>query len=103
MRSSTLPSALSAAGVDLSKYDALILDTQGSELMALEGAKPILDGFRYIQVEAADFESYRGGALVREIANFLHAHDFFLKHKQLFARHRGGGGYYELLFKTRKE
>jgi 2-O-methyltransferase len=102
MRSSTLPTALSVAGVDLSKYDALILDTQGSELMILEGVKPILDRFQYIQVEAADFESYRGGALVSEIAHFMQAHGFALKQKQLFARHQDGGGYYELLFRRRQ-
>ena len=49
MRGSTLPA-----------YDALAIDTQGSELLVLKGAGEALRNFRYIKTEAADFEAYRG-------------------------------------------
>lgn len=101
VRSSTLPSLLNREGVDLSEYDALVLDTQGSELLVLRGAEPILRRFRYVQTEAADFESYRAGALASEITRFMKAHRFGLTYKQQMARHQSGRSYYELLFKNR--
>ena len=101
MRSSTLPSVLKREGVELSEYDALVVDTQGSELFVLKGAEPILGGFRYIQTEAADFESYRDGALASQIMSFMKKHGFVLAYKQQMARHQSGGRYYELLFKNR--
>lgn len=101
MRSSTLPSVLKREGVELSEYDALVLDTQGSELLVLRGAEQILGGFRYVQTEAADFESYRDGALASEIMSFMKGHGFVLRYRQQMARHRSGGTYYELLFKNR--
>jgi FkbM family methyltransferase len=101
MRSSTLPSVLKREGVEPSEYDALVLDTQGSELLVLRGAEPILSGFRYIQTEAADFESYRDGALASQITSFMKEHGFVLSYRQQMARHQSGGTYYELLFKNR--
>lgn len=101
MRSSTLPSVLKREGVELSEYDALVLDTQGSELFVLKGAEPILGRFRYIQTEAADFESYRDGALASQITSFMKEHGFVLTYKERMARHQSGGRYYELLFKNR--
>jgi FkbM family methyltransferase len=63
LRSSRLPTAL--AGVDNpSEYEALVLDTQGSELSVLQSAATTLGGFNYIQVEAANFEAYRNCATV---------------------------------------
>ena len=58
--SQTLPSALAGAGIDVVGYDALVMDTQGSELSVLRGASDLLKGFRYIKTEATDFESYKG-------------------------------------------
>jgi hypothetical protein len=52
-------------GIDnLSEYDAMVLDTQGSELSILQSAATILSGFNYIQIEAANFEAYRNCATV---------------------------------------
>jgi FkbM family methyltransferase len=101
MRSSTLPSVLKREGVEPSEYDALVLDTQGSELLVLRGAEWILGGFRYIQTEAADFESYRDGALASQIKSFMKDHGFALTYRQQMARHQSGGTYYELLFENR--
>ena len=44
----------------MSKYDALVLDTQGSELLVLKGAAGLLPNIKYVQAEVADFESYSG-------------------------------------------
>jgi FkbM family methyltransferase len=79
--------------------DAVVLDTQGSELLVLKGAQAVLRQASYVIVEAADFESYKGCATVRTIRDFLEAFSFSLVKKQQFARHPSGAGYYDLCFK----
>ena len=69
MPSVTLPTALE--GIDLACYDALVIDTQGTELLILEGAAPLLPRFKYIKTEAADFELYKNCASERDIIRFL--------------------------------
>jgi 2-O-methyltransferase len=96
IRSSRLPTAL--AGINLSEYDAMILDTQGSELLILQSATAILGGFKYIKVEAANFEAYRNCATVDKLNAFLRQHGFRLVHKHLFAKRERGGEYFDLLF-----
>ena len=91
-----LPTAL--ADVDLAQYDAMVLDTQGSELLILQSAATILGGFKYIQVEAANFEAYRNCATVETINTFLRSYGFRLRHKTLLARRETGGEYFDLLF-----
>jgi len=60
LRSVTLKSLLEKEGIDPAQYDALIMDTQGSELLVLRGAEPILRTFNYVKMEIADFEAYAG-------------------------------------------
>jgi FkbM family methyltransferase len=96
LRSSRLPTAL--ADVDLAQYDAMVLDTQGSELLILQSAETILGGFNFIQVEAANFEAYRNCATVDTINSFLRGYGFRLLEKRLQARRKAGGEYFELLF-----
>jgi FkbM family methyltransferase len=98
--SKTLVTAYSEHNIDASAYDCLVLDTQGSELLALKGANSLLNNFRYIKTEAADFESYSGCATVDEIVVFLAKRSFSLVRKDLFARHNDGGAYYDLLFRS---
>ncbi len=98
----TLPTMVEREGVDLSKYDCLVLDTQGAELVILKGAQPCLGGFRYILAEAADFESYAGGATLSEIVDFLDSQGFDLVEKFLFAEKPGVGSYFDALFKQRQ-
>lgn len=71
MKSSTLKTALETWGVDPGRYDALVSDTQGSELLILQGAKEILRQFRFIKTEAAEFESYRNCATFDQLCSYL--------------------------------
>lgn len=97
VQSSTLPTAL--AGTDWTACNALVLDTQGTELLILKGAEPILKHFKYIKTEAADFELYKGCATERELCRFLAAHGFMLRKKEISAEHPNGGTCSDLLFR----
>jgi len=76
LQSVTLASLLKKEQIDISKYDTLIIDTQGSELLILWGAIPILRKFKYIKTEVADFESYVGCCLLSDLNSFLVGHAF---------------------------
>ena len=92
MQSVSLPTALE--GIDLACYDALVIDTQGTELLILEGAAPLLPRFKYIKTEAADFELYKNCASERDIVRFLSAHGFRVERKEFLPAtytHPSGG------------
>jgi len=96
--SKTLPTALADAHVDIAPYDALIMDTQGSELLILQGATPVLEHFRYIKTEAPDFEAYEGCCLVEDLARFLAPHGFVERSRHKFAERAQGGSYFDVVF-----
>jgi hypothetical protein len=59
LKSTTLSSLFAGEGIDARRSGALVMDTQGSELLVLEGALPLLGGFEYIKTEVADFNPMR--------------------------------------------
>jgi FkbM family methyltransferase len=95
MKSTTLDRILSGVSHN---YDALVMDTQGAELLVLKGAAESLMHFKYIKTEAADFESYRSGAQAGDLISYLRAAGFRLIKSVGFARSPKGGQYFELLF-----
>lgn len=98
MRSTTLPSLLRRHAVDLRLYDALVMDTQGSELLVLEGAEPLLGGFKYVRTEVADFEAYENCCQLADVESFLASHGFREQVRKGIARHPQGGGYYDIVY-----
>lgn len=98
MRSTTLPSLLRAHGIDASLYDALVMDTQGSELLVLRGAEPLLGGFKYVRTEVADFEAYENCCQLAEVEAFLARHGFREELRKVIALHPQGGGYYDIVY-----
>ena len=98
LNSVTLPALVEKERLDLADYDALVLDTQGSELLVLRGAAPILTSFSYIKVEAPDFEAYSGCCQVDDLAEFLKMYGFRERLRRKFAVRRQGGTYYDVLY-----
>ncbi|HEY8164290.1 MAG TPA: FkbM family methyltransferase [Gemmatimonadaceae bacterium] len=98
VRSATLPVVLAREGIDPTAYDALIMDTQGSELMVLEGARSILKTFRYIKTEVPDFESYSGCCQLHDIADFMKRNGFRELSRHKFAERAEGGSYYDVVY-----
>jgi|SRR5688572_17520956 len=102
LHSITLPTLLRSAGLVAEQYDILTLDTQGSELLILKGAAPLLREFAFIRAEAADFESYVGCAKRHEITDFLDGYGFKEWVVEAFAgtESRSGGNYYDILYRN---
>ena len=99
MKATTLTRLVEFEQIDLSDYGALVLDTQGSELLVLEGAIPILKRFRFVKTEVADFESYTGCCRIDELSAFMRQHGFALSRKSPFASRDAVGTYYDVLFR----
>jgi FkbM family methyltransferase len=99
LRSKTLPTALREQQIDASAYDALVMDTQGSELLVLLGAAPLLSTFKYIKAEVADFEAYTGCCQLAQVESFLGKHGFQEHARNVIAQHPGGGRYFDVVFR----
>ena len=99
LRSSTLATLLAREGVVPADYDALVMDTQGSELSVLRGAEPVLARFKFIKTEVPDFEAYEGCAQLEDIERFVTAHGFTELSRNAFARHPAGGHYYDVVYR----
>src|SRR5262249_9138921 len=96
MKTLSLRSALK--DIVLTQYDALVLDTQGSELLILKGAETLLPNFRYVKSEAADCELYKGAATADKLEEFLKSRGFRLRRRVPFAWHPKRGQVSDLLF-----
>jgi FkbM family methyltransferase len=98
LKSITLDTLISDIGDGIAQYEAIVLDTQGSELLVLKGATRVIRQIRFIRTEAADFESYVGCAKLDELTNFLVSFGFKLIRKDIFAESPGGGQYFDVLY-----
>jgi FkbM family methyltransferase len=98
LRGVTLPTLLAREGIDPAPYDALVLDTQGAELLVLRGAAALLPDWKCIKAEAADFEAYAGAARLGDLEDFLAPHGFVEYRRDRFARRPAGGSYYEVVW-----
>jgi len=98
LRSVTLATLLARGGIPASDYDALVMDTQGSELAVLRGAEPVLSQFKFIKTEVPDFEAYEGCAQLKDIDRFLTERGFTEVSRHPFAQHPGGGRYYDVVY-----
>lgn len=101
LTSSTLPTSLKRNHIDTKDYQAMVLDTQGSELLILKGAESILPQMKYIKTEAADFNSYKGGCTLNEIDEYLLTQGFDRIRSWRFAGKENVGSYFDVLYRNR--
>jgi len=101
LQSTTLSTFVEKERLDLTVYRALLLDTQGSELLILKGAVGILPMLRFIQVEVWDFEAYEGCCLRDEMNEFMLAHGFREWRRQAVKSIPGLGSYFDVVYKNR--
>lgn len=99
LKSVTLATLFQREQIDASKYQALIMDTQGSELLVLRGSIPVLNNFRYIKTEVPDFESYEGCCQLSDINDFMIEHGYREFSRNKFASRAEGGSYFDIVYK----
>jgi FkbM family methyltransferase len=83
---------------DVSRFDALVIDTQGAELRVLKGAESILSVFQYIECEGADFDFYRGYPRPEAIRELLSRHGFRQIREDTFRKSQYGREF-DMLFR----
>ncbi|MBP6311054.1 MAG: FkbM family methyltransferase [Flavobacteriales bacterium] len=98
LQSRTLASVVAEHAIDLAQYQTLVMDTQGSELLVLKGAVSVLEQFRYIKTEVADFEVYAGCCTLNDLGEFLGHHGFNEVARNCFAERPEGGKCYDVLY-----
>lgn len=101
MVATTLARLIEVENIDLRKFGSLVLDTQGSELLVLKGAIPVLDRFQFVKTEVADFESYAECCRLDELTEFMNTQGFSISRKSPFAARGGVGTYYDVLYHHR--
>jgi FkbM family methyltransferase len=102
IQSQKLDTIIDREDINPGDYDGLVLDTQGSELLVLKGAGRVLRNVRMVKVEVADFEAYAGCPRPEQIADFLRAYGLIEFMRIPFARHSGGGRYYDIIYRKEK-
>jgi FkbM family methyltransferase len=102
LKSVTLADLVASGEIDLEKFDAMVLDTQGSELLVLKGAVGLLPRFQYIKAEAPDFSSYAGCCQLSDLDDFLIGHGFTRVAKQRFMSAKDVGTYYDVVYRNTK-
>lgn len=100
LHGATLGSLLKRENLRPADYDALVLDTQGSEMLVLRGAQELLGGFKFIKAEVADFESYKGCCRLPEMDAFLVLHGFHRVMAKKFWVKKGVGTYFEVVYQA---
>ena len=91
LKSITLATLFKREQIDVSTYNALIIDTQGSELLVLRGSLPLLDHFEFVKTEVPDFESYEGCCQLSDVNAFMIEHGYKEFSRNRFASRPGGG------------
>jgi len=99
LRSRTLDGLFADGTLARPDYDALVLDTQGSELLVLQGAQECLTRMKFVKTEAADFELYRGGCRLDALREFLGRHGFREALRDETGYETGLGSTFDVLFK----
>lgn len=98
LNSITFETLIEKENIELARYDSLIIDTQGSELLVFKGAGNLIKNFRFIKTEAADFEVYEGCCDLDDLENHLKPFGFMEVSKKRFATKCGVGNCYDIVF-----
>jgi FkbM family methyltransferase len=99
LKSKTLATLFEEEQLDATKYQGLVMDTQGSELLVLNGSLSLLKYFRFIKTEVADFEAYEGCCQLSDMNRFMISSGFREYHRKKFGRAtKSGGFYYNIIY-----
>ena len=71
------------------EFNVLVVDTQGADLMVLEGSECLLEELEAVFVEVSEIPLYEGGCTWPEISDFLAKFGFSLKNINISSKHWG--------------
>ena len=100
LTSATFAAMAAREGLDLDRYDGLVIDTQGAELLVLKGFGEHLRRFRLVVAEAADFEMYAGAATHEQLCDFMAAAGFGVRSIEVFKTDPSVGSVYDIVFEN---
>jgi hypothetical protein len=95
----TLETLLNENNISINDYQALSIDTQGTELLVLSGGKRILRKIKYVKVEVADFEAYTNCCTEKDLNNFMFKNGFRILSRECFASKPDVGNYFDIVYK----
>jgi len=101
LKSTTLAALCEKERINPADYGALVMDTQGSELLVLQGSVPLLRGFEYIKTEVSDFEAYAGCCQLADIQAFMKKHGYAEISRKKIADRPQGGSYYDVTYRKK--
>lgn len=58
LNSKNLKTIVREKKINLNNFDSLVLDAQGAELAILKGGRELINKFKYVKLEAAEFQMY---------------------------------------------
>lgn len=93
MKTKTLKTFYDENNLKYDKYNFMVLDIQGAELLALKGAAEILNTVDYIYIEVNTKELYESCALLPEIDEYLSTFGF-TRDNILMTEHGWGDAFY---------
>lgn len=99
LKSYTFEEMIAKERIIIKDYNTLIMDTQGSELLILKGAKKFIHQFKYIKLETSDYEIYKKAPILKTITSFLKLHNFTEKKKIKIDESKNGGSVFDILYK----
>jgi FkbM family methyltransferase len=101
LKSVTLQTLMKREALSPTDYQALVVDTEGAELMVFKGAGPLLRKFHYIKAEAADFSIRAGAPSTDELDEFLAQNGFSMLMKRAVCEGPEGGWFWDIVWYRR--
>ena len=98
LNSKNLKTIVNEKKINLNNFDSLVLDVQGAELEILKGGGDLINKFKYIKLEAAEFHMYSRNPLYSEISKYLYSLGFKEIKKTCIAKNYNGKKAYDVLY-----
>jgi len=98
LNSKNLQTIIRKKKINLSNFNCLVLDVKGEELYVLKWNGNKIYKFRYIKLEASEFEMYKQNCFYNEISEYLSLFGFKEIKKVVIAQNYRGEKAYDVLY-----